>query len=374
MRSSCVDVHVARCPDRNGAAHAPLILGLFILTLALAIAFEWSPALAEERFELHGDHVVVYNLAGEVEVVSGDGNAVVVHVTRGGRDADRLDVATGRIHDMETLRVLYPSRHVHYAGSGDWLRNSNTSLYVGDDGRFGDRGGRIGRHRVTVGSGSGLDAHADLRIEVPKGQRFDVYLAVGEASATDVVGDLRLDTAAAEVRTKGTRGNVVIDVGSGGVRVEDSVGNLNVDTGSGGVEIMKVRGDEVLIDTGSGGVSCGDIEARRVNVDTGSGSVELGALTASRVGVDTGSGGVRIDLRSDIESLSVDTGSGGVTVRMPETVGAELMIQSSSGGIRSELPIEVMHKDRDSLHGRIGDGNGRITIETGSGTVRLLKS
>jgi len=88
--------------------------------------------------------------------------------------------------------------------------------------------------------------------------------------------------------------------------------------------------------------------------------------------VDTGSGGVQLDLTDAIYALHVDTGSGGVTVRMPDTVSAELSIETGSGSIRSDLPITVSHKDRDSLRGRIGDGRGRITIETGSGGVRLL--
>jgi len=375
MTPTRLEVHTARCPDSNGATYAPLILGCFVLLLAFGLAFDWTPALAAERFELRGSHVAIFDLAGEVELVATGGSAVVVHVTRGGKDADRLDIATGRIRDVETLRVRYPSRRVHYRGARAWGWNSSTSVRVGEDGRFGDsdHSTYTNRHKVMVSGGSGLDAHADMRIEVPKGQKLDLYLAVGQATASNIDGEVRLDVAAADVHTQSTRGGLVIDVGSGAVTVNDAEGDVNIDTGSGSVEMMKIRGDQLLVDTGSGGVSGADITARRVSVDTGSGSVDLGALRASNISVDTGSGRVQLDLRSDIESLHIDTGSGGITVRLPETVGAELDIQSSSGGIRSELPIEVRRRDHDSLRGRIGDGHGSITIETGSGGVRLLK-
>jgi len=360
---------VARREDRDDAGLAPVVLGLLAVLLAAAIAA--TPALSAERFELRGEHVAIYNLAGEVTLEPGSGSAVVVHVTRGGRDADELDIRTGPIGDDETLRVIYPSRRIHYERGMGW--GSSATVRVGDDGRFGDRDGRLSRDRVTISGGSGLDAHADLRIEVPKGQALSLYLAVGEAAAERIEGELRLDVAAAGVVTRSTRGKLVIDVGSGGVEVNGAEGDVNVDTGSGSVDLLKIRGGELLVDTGSGRVSAVDVEVSRLSVDTGSGGVELGMVKAADVHVDTGSGRVMIDLTSDIESLSVDTGSGGVTVRMPESAGAEISIETGSGGIRSDLPIEITRKDRDTLRGRIGDGSGHIVIETGSGGVRLLR-
>lgn len=369
MKAQRDRARVAPREDRHEAGLAPVVLGLMAVLLAAAIAA--TPALSAERFELRGERVAIYNLAGEVTLEPGSGSAVVVHLTRGGKEADELDVRTGPIDGYETLRVIYPSRRVHYSRGDD--RGSNSSIRVGDDGRFGDRGGREGRQRVTISGGSGLDAHADMRIEVPKGQDLSLYLAVGEASASDIEGDLRLDVSAADVATRGTRGNLVIDVGSGSVEVSGAEGDVNVDTGSGSVDLMKIRGTDLRVDTGSGRVSAADVEVRRVSVDTGSGSVELGMVKADDVGVDTGSGRVMIDLASSIESVHVDTGSGGVTIRMPDSAGAELIIETGSGGIRSDLPIEITRRDRDTLRGRIGDGRGRVVVETGSGGVRLLK-
>ena len=90
--------------------------------------------------------------------------------------------------------------------------------------------------------------------------------------------------------------------------------------------------------------------------------------------VDTGSGSVEIDLSADVDRLGVDTGSGGVTIGVPSTLGAELSIETGSGGIDADIPITVKRSGRRSLTGSIGDGKGRITIETGSGGVRLRPS
>ena len=57
----------------------------------------------------------------------------------------------------------------------------------------------------------------------------------------------------------------------------------------------------------------------------------------------------------------------------PEALGAELDLESSSGGIDFDVPITVTEFDRESLRGRIGDGRGRIQIDTGSGAIRFIR-
>ena len=127
----------------------------------------------------------------------------MVEVTRGGPDAGKLQIATGPLRGRETLRVIYPDGEIVYRELG---RGANTTLRVLDDGTFNDREDRgreghwsdEGRRVRIAGSGGGLDAHADVRIAIPAGKRVEVYLAVGQAFASNVDGDLRVDVAAGE--------------------------------------------------------------------------------------------------------------------------------------------------------------------------------
>ncbi|HYR97595.1 MAG TPA: hypothetical protein VEO58_01180, partial [Gemmatimonadales bacterium] len=48
-----------------------------------------------ERRTLAGDRVAIYNLAGVMHLDRGTGSDVVVELTRGGRDAGKLQIATG---------------------------------------------------------------------------------------------------------------------------------------------------------------------------------------------------------------------------------------------------------------------------------------
>ena len=99
----------------------------------------------------------------------------------------------------------------------------------------------------------------------------------------------------------------------------------------------------------------------------------MSSVKATRVSLDTGSGNTDVELLTDVEDVNVDAGSGGVSLRLPGTAGAEVEIETGSGGIETDFPIQVSRVERNYLRGRLGDGRGRIRIESGSGRVRLLK-
>ena len=356
------------------------VLSLFpIVLLSLPAAVRAQQPL--ERYTLDDDAVAIYNLVGAVRLEPGEGG-VAVQMTRAGADAARLRVAQGEIDGRATLRVLYPEDRIN---SGRGSRGSSTTLRVREDGTFGDTDGYDHGHdrhgsdrweegrKVTIASGSGLDARADLVVRVPRGHRVAIYLAVGSVAVTNVEGDLTLDTHEAEVTANGVKGRLGIDVGSGSVRATQIEGDLSVDTGSGSVEVSRVRGQSLSIDTGSGDVTGSDLEATDLSVDTGSGSIRLAGVTAPELSFETGSGGVTAELRRDVASLHVETGSGDIAIRAPASLGAEVEIETSSGDIETDFPLQITQHARDHMVGTIGDGKGTIAIETGSGGVRLLK-
>jgi DUF4097 and DUF4098 domain-containing protein YvlB len=344
------------------------------------------PALLEaqqpERYTLADDYVAIYDLVGSVRVEPGS-ETVAVQVTRSGADAGRLRIAQGEIDGRSTLRVVYPGDRIRWRGNGEG--NSSTQLRVREDGTFGDidewhgrsrhdRQDREGGRRITISSNSGIDARADLVIQVPRGRRVAVYLAVGAVTVANVDGHLAVDAHAAPVTATGVKGELSVDVGSGTVRASQVEGDLSVDTGSGSVEVSRYHGTSLSVDTGSGDVTGTEIAGSEVSIETGSGEIRLSAVTAPSVSLETGSGGITADLRQDISSLHAETGSGDVAIRAPASLGAEIEIETSSGEIETDFPMQITRHGRDHMVGTIGDGKGTIAIETGSGGIRLLKS
>lgn len=351
------------------------------LAAAAVAAFAAAPpstasAQQTEQFNLSGDRVAIYNLAGDVTIEGGNGSDVQVEVMRRGSDAADLRVETGTLDieqlrgQAQTLRVVYPGDRVVYKGGG----RGDSQVRVADDGTFyNDRSDRGRKVRVSD-SGSGTEAHADLRIRIPSGRRVVVALALGEVEVSNVDGDLWVDVGSANITSTNTTGYLNLDTGSGNIEVDGARGDVNFDTGSGNVQAMNVEADDINIDTGSGNVTGGNMRTSTLGVDTGSGEVRLTAVTARDVMVDTGSGSVNMELLDSVDRIEVDTGSGSVSLAIPGGFGGDVEIETGSGRITTDLPIEMREFDEDYVRGRIGNGNGRLVVDTGSGSISLRKS
>jgi lia operon protein LiaG len=347
---------------------------VFLLIASLPVA---AGAQQPERYTLTGDEVAIYNLAGEVRVQPGPGPGVTAEVTRGGADAAKLKVLRSEVDGRNSLRLQYPSDRIQYSQLSE---GSSTQLRVRDDGTFSDNDNDDDHHkeegkRVTIAArGGGLDAHADLVVTVPRGKEVAIYLAVGKVTATNVEGDLKIDASSAPVTSTNSRGDLNIDVGSGAVQVSQQRGELEIDTGSGEVAVSDVRGENIRIETGSGQVTGTDVRSNQLSVNTGSGDIQVTNLNAPQVNLETGSGAVTADMSGELWNLSVNTGSGDVTLKAPPNLGAEVDIETSSGDIETDFEVSVTRHARDHMTGRIGDGRGKIDIETGSGGIKLVKN
>jgi lia operon protein LiaG len=284
------------------------------------------------RHTISGAEVAIYNLLGTLEVVRGDGPSVVAEVTFHGKDAVRLKVENGPIEGRQTLRVIYPGDRIVAPEFGD---HTTSTFRVNEDGTFRHEK-RGGRRVVISGRGPGIEAGADMRLLVPPGKKVSVDWGHGKATVTRIDADLTLDAASMPVIATGIRGSLHVDIGSGMVRVEGA-----------------------------------DAE---ISIDTGSGDVSLAGIRARGVDVDTGSGEVTVEILGETRSLEIESGSGDVSVTIPKTLGADLSIETGSGRIETNLTLETSVRKHDVLVGRIGDGQGRIAIETASGTVSIRQA
>jgi lia operon protein LiaG len=378
---------------------------LAAVTALSILVVQNASAQYTERFSVAGNRVAVFNIAGEVRVEPGTGNAVIVEVIRGGEDSDRLSVKTGEMDDWRTLRVIYPSDRIVYPRLGRW---SHSNFSVNEDGTFGGsilratldetgfhetKGFRVsmGRNDVRVsGNGSGLEAWADLRVLVPANQTVALHLGVGKVSVTNVHGEVRVEARSGSVSATGVDGALMVASGSGSVTLDGARGHVHINTGSGSVRASNVANGTVILGTGSGSIEGVNITSIATSMHTGSGSIRLDDVTAPEFKLNTGSGGISargvnardlaletgsgsitLELLSDVRNARLDTGSGSVTLMVPRELGAELIVETGSGGISADLPIQIAQQKRSHLRGRLGDGNGRIEIDTGSGGVRL---
>lgn len=325
------------------------------------LAALWAAPLAAQnvsRHTLRGAEVALYDVAGAVQLEAGSGDAVTVDVTRGGSDRARLQVAQDDRGGRAALRVIFPGDRITYPA----MQDGSTEMHVRDDGTFDDDHGDddedgfgSGR-RVRISSRpGGLEAWADLRVSVPAGRTLAVHLGVGRLAVTNVAGRLQLTAVNAPVTVSGAQGQLRLQVGAGTVRLSGIEGDLSAETGSGDIEITRAQGERLVVETGSGDVAVSGLEAQELKIETGSGTVTL-------------------ELRRSPERLGVETGSGDVAITAPADLSAQVVMETGSGDIDTDFPLAVTRTGRDHVRGTIGDGRGRISVETGSGGIRLLKA
>jgi len=336
------------------------------------------PAQAQqtERFTLTGTRVEIFDVVGRATLHRGTGDAVVVQATRVGADAAQLRFATdqeGR-EGASRFRVVYPLDRLDDGIQwGEVGGRSNLRLRA--DGTFGgdDEGFLRGGDRVEISSRGGFRASADLDIAVPEGRTVTLHLAHGSVALDGTSGDFTIDTWGADVRAERITGEYLFDTGSGDVVVQGATGSLRIDTGSGNGTVSGVRGTLLDIDTGSGWADATDVQVERIRFDTGSGHVRARGIQARRGGADTGSGDVDLDFTGgDIDDWIIDTGSGNARVTLPPQAGVRISVDTGSGGVDVTRQNVVMERrGHDAMILRVGDGRGRLRIDTGSGDVTI---
>lgn len=346
-----------------------------LLTLASVGLAAQAPA---QTIQFTTSDIAVYNYVGTLRVIGSSAPQAEAVVVLRGADANTLTISHEMVRGREVLQLQYPDRVIRPPANA---RRGNMSTMVSRDGTWGwdDGTGQGSRDRTRTrrvevrDSRDALDAFADIELRVPSGHSARVYLLAGEVTVQNIDGELRVDVGAANITSRNTRGGLWLDTGSGDVQVSGVEGDLHLDTGSGDVTVDNANGDDLDADTGSGDVRLHNVRYRSGRFDTGSGRVELTAATVDNVSLDTGSGDMLAEFARTPSSVTADAGSGDITIGLPDNASLRVAIAARRSQITSEFPIEISRQSRDELRGTIGAGEGRLTVDTGSGRVRLRK-
>src|SRR5438067_1989020 len=123
----------------------------------------------------------------------------------------------------------------------------------------------------------------------------------------------------------------------------------------------------------------GHVEARslvgRLSFKTVSGELILVEGRPERVQAHSVTGDVVLDVAAGARpDIAINTVSGDVTVRLPDQAGLDVDLASMSGELSSVFPgLSIESRPgRRRLSGRLGDGGGRLSGKTMSGSFALL--
>lgn len=351
-----------------------------LFVVAVILADVAIGAEFERTFNFDSKELKVENMIGKVEVVASRDDQFKVTIKVQGQDASedllQFNLDEGSKGHLVVAFPIDDHRKYVYPKLG---KGSKTTMHYrhgdGEDESWLKKvfSGMSGKRITVRGKGSGLEMWADLVIEVPRGRILHMEQGVGAIHAERLEGDLSLDTSTGTIEVQDIEGDVVADTGSGRVVVASVTGDVFVDTGSGHVRVGNVEGDRVEVDTGSGSVEVVGIRCAGLNIDTGSGRVKAVAVSTDKATIDTGSGSVLLQLdRMGTGKFHVDTGSGSITLALPDNASAHIQAETGSGGIDNELRgAMVRTKARDELDMTVGDGEARVVLDAGSGSITI---
>lgn len=169
-------------------------------------------------------------------------------------------------------------------------------------------------------------------------------------------------------------GNIDVQSVSGKSRINAQTPMLKVDSVSGGVELAG-HADQADLQTVSGDILAPTLGGE-VKLQTVSGRIQASGGPWRRLSLSTVSGDVLLAGRLAIDGdIDIDSMSGDVQLQLPADTSSTLRGSSFSGDLRSDFGTaqKKRHGPGSSLDVRLGDGRGRINIETFSGDLRIRK-
>src|ERR1700722_7290294 len=184
---------------------------------------------------------------------------------------------------------------------------------------------------------------------------------------------VRTQTGSGDQTIEGTRGNVDVQTGSGDVKLARLTGEIRLQTGSGNIRGRELSGS-VKGGTGSGDVEIEETSTGDIDMHTGSGNITVRGIQGGFHG-EAGSGDITAE-GTQTGPWEIRTGSGNVHVRLPANAAFDADINTSSGTIDVQSPIEMtvqgrVQESRKQIRGKVRGGGPLLSVRTGSGDVQI---
>lgn len=292
-----------------------MIMKFFSLTFLGLIS---TVALAEDvnkRIDAAPDGVVsVSNIAGSIEIAGWSRNEVEVTGTLGKNVEELIFERDG---DEVEITVRAPRRHGHSISS-------------------------------------------ELFIKIPENSSIEVVGVSSDIDIQDVFGEQRLQSVSGDIESEVHESDVEMETVSGDVTAQgdDVVGHCELSSVSGDVDAQHLAG-EVAASSVSGDVTLVNSSFERVRLETVNGDI----IFESEL-VDDG-------------SFSLETINGDLEIEFNDSISARFDIETFNGDINNCFGPEPVRTSKyapgTELKFTEGDGDGRVTIKTLNGDLRLCK-
>lgn len=188
--------------------------------------------------------------------------------------------------------------------------------------------------RKIFGGGSNDLVHVAYHIKLPFGSSISVEAMAAIMNFNNIEGAVKV------VNT------------SGSVSGEYIFGPITIRQHSGNIDLNWIEGD-IRIKATSG----------RINLNQTKGAIDLST--------ERGNVAIRTELESPRDYI-VETTTGTINFLIPSSASGRLKIETSTGEIKSEMPVEIVTMNSRKLVGRFGSGGPEVSLISISGDVNVM--
>lgn len=213
----------------------------------------------------------------------------------------------------------------------------------------------------------------ELTVTLPEGTRLKTARITGTSSDLDVSAitaeELEMQTTSGDIHAGASAKKVSLGATSGNILgTLDGAEEITAGSTSGSVSLIQAGTTKaVRLSSTSGALSIKAEEIVDLTAGSTSGSISVEAKKAEKAELSATSGSITLALEA-FSDLKAGTTSGSVTAALPETPGFTGDFSTTSGRFDSALALT-----RNGSVYSCGDGSGRCTIHTTSGSITLRK-
>ncbi len=244
-------------------------------------------------------------------------------------------------------------------------------------------------------TGNNRSISVSYRIVVPRQTSIECVSSYGNLELADIEGTVSGRTSSGSVSIENIRGSVDLTSSYGSVTCERfSEGDPTLKTSSGKIAIADATFGRCDAVTSYGSVTGQSLQGETIHLGSSSGSIELAEASAATMDLSTSYG--RVDARqitvSDLRATSssgsleivceeacppdltahVKSSYGSVTFTAPSAFAGRVRLATDYGSVRTDRPITISGEiGKKKIEGAIGEGQGNLHLETGSGSVTL---
>ncbi|HYM81441.1 MAG TPA: DUF4097 family beta strand repeat-containing protein [Candidatus Limnocylindria bacterium] len=213
-----------------------------------------------------------------------------------------------------------------------------------------------GARFVSVrGRSRGVPTNVDYTLTVPPWLVLDLSGVSTDISVDGIEGELKAETVQGDIDVRGGAKFVSLGSVGGEIALSQAEGRIEIRSVNQEIRLDDVKGD-VVAETVSGNIQLGRVVSKSVKVSTINGEiVYIGTLE---------SGG----------AYEMSSHNGDIVVAIPEKANLTVTVASFAGEFSSTFPVRVTQTRKNGFVFTLGNGSGRLDLESFQGNIRLARA